>query len=154
MEAIKQLAKIAQRLENPQPFFESVLTRLCARAIAVLKANSPGDTLPEEWRYTIAVSKTEATAKIYHPRLEADPETWLVVFSAHNDGSEDHWIFPTHAQALSWVGDDGVRHFSKGHEVRGVKARHFGEKCDRVIDEYMATLQAKWTRWIETGRLP
>jgi hypothetical protein len=36
------------------------------------------------------------------------------------EGTAAHWIYPAWAQALHWVDESGVDHFSKGHEVSGI----------------------------------
>lgn len=144
------LEDIIKRLENPQPFLKRVLEDVCFRCIRTLQEHSPGTRLPLEWTLTYTVSGQSGTATIFHRWLEADRETWEVVFHAHNHGSRRHFIAPRSALALSWV-DDGVRYFSKGHYVSGVQARHFAERTDRVIADFERALPGKWQRWLNTG---
>jgi hypothetical protein len=147
------LLEISKRLKNTDPFLRAILKDVCLQAIEVLRLNSPGKSLPNEWTYEVHVSGNQGRAKIFHTRLEVDHDTWEVVFRSHNSGSSRHFIAPVNAQALSWV-EDGVRYFSKGHFVEGVKARHFAERCTRIIENYEGTLNKRWKDWIEHGRLP
>jgi hypothetical protein len=44
-----------------------------------------------------------------------------------HDGTDDHWVEPTNAQALHW--SNGKDYFSKGHMVSGIKEYKFIDKA-------------------------
>jgi len=149
---LDDLFGIARRVSNPRPFLRHILKEICTQCVQVLKENMYGQRLPEEWEYKIDVASHGGTATVSHRRLEADRDTWEIIFHAHNHGSRRYMIYPVNALALSWV-QDGQRFFSKGHEVGGIQPKHFAEKCDRVILDYQNTLHTKWDRWVSTGHL-
>ena len=149
----QDLEALQQRLAHPAAFLRRVFELVCTRTVRILQEHSPGENLPNEWRIDVNANDTNATARIFHERLEGDRDTWEIVFHAHNSGTRRYMIYPNQAQALSWVAG-GTRFFSKGHEVGGIQARHFAERADRVVSNFEQQLQGMWTRWIETGILP
>ena len=149
----KILNAIAKRLRDPSLFVERILESVARSMVESLRANSPGERLPQEWEYTVDVSRTGGEMTVYHTRLEADRGTWEIIFHSHNSGSRDHFIAPVRATALSWV-DGGTRFFSKGHTVSGVRARHFAEQAERELERAQDTIERAWAKWVETGKLP
>ena len=79
--------------------------------IRILMINSPVDHgLLKMWHFS-SVSDDEI-----HIRSPARYAQFV------NDGTSPHWIEPKNVKALHWDG-----HFSKGHMVGGIQARHFVE---------------------------
>ena len=144
------LLELHRRLSDPSPFLRTVLTDVCNKCVAVLKANMYGRKLPNEWTSEIKVSKADGKATVFHTRLEGDRTTWEPIFGFHNHGTRAHG--PVTALVMHWIDrDTGEDIFAKW--VKGITAKHFAEKAERIISDYEQTLQGKWERWMNTGRL-
>jgi hypothetical protein len=143
------LEDLTAHLAQPETFARLILTDLCEQCVALLSANMYGG-LGQEWTFTVAPNGRSAS--VFHTRLEGDREQWEIIFHAHNSGSRRYMIYPKNALALSWT-ENGQRFFSKGHEVGGIVGKFFAEKCERLIADYQNTLERKWARWCETGKI-
>ena len=144
------LEDVLARLKHPVPFIQHVLKDVCLRCVDVLRENTYGTKMPQEWTFTYNIAGNRGKATVLHTRLESDRDTWEVVFHVMNHGSRRYMIYPKNVLALSWV-EDGTRYFSKGHLVGGVVGLYFAEKTDAIIAEFERTLHGKWQRWINTG---
>ena len=59
---------------------------------------------------------------------------------AHEEGTKDHYIKPKNKKMLSWI-SNGVRRFSAGRKVSGIKAEKIIEK---TIKSKTSQLQKAW----------
>ena len=149
---MSELRDIATRLRSLNQFFDRLMQRLCDAMIDVLKANTPGEHLPEEWTSRIQKSGDGVTARIWNTRPENDAEFDIIMIYL-NYGTVNHWVEPVNAQALHWV-EDGISYFSKGHWVSGIRASHFAAKASRVIGDFERQAPAMFAAYIERGTLP
>lgn len=154
------LEDLQSRLANPRPFLEALFRDLFRQMLYELQKplnlNTPpwnpgkpgGGTLPSEWTGDVTFTNQGATGMVYHPRALNDEE-WTTILRFLNSGTRPHG--PRTAQALHWI-ENGEHIFRKF--VKGVVPSYFGERADRVVSDYLPTIQRKWQRWIEYGELP
>lgn len=147
------LQQIQRRYEQRGNFFRALLTQLCEQCLAILATTTPGTTLPTEWTFSVQAASDGATAKLWSTRLDRDPEFETIMVYL-NFGTKPHWIAPVNKLALSWVGADGLRHFSQGHEVAGIAPSLFVQKTDRFIQQFEQTIGQKWAAYMSRGTLP
>jgi hypothetical protein len=67
--------------------------------------------------------KISTRSKDWSPTSTDIPYEWFLEY-----GTEPHWVAPKNAQALSWE-SGGVRYFSRGHEVSGIRATRFMQRA-------------------------
>lgn len=149
---MSDLAQLPERWRTRSRFFEALFKDLCEIVVRILRESTPGNTLPTKWTYEVTREGTAITATVWNTVLDENPDFERIMFYL-DFGTSDHWIFPVNAQALSWV-EDGVRYFSAGHRVSGIKASDFSAKATIAILEFTSTIQRKWTRYMNTGQLP
>lgn len=152
------LREVIYRWEHIDQFLHALMVDLCTRMIDVLEHETPGQQFPKEWTFDVQRFSHKVIAEVWNTRLGSaarsgtNPEFERI---AHylNDGTDPHKITPVNAQALHW--EEGGKHFfSKGHVVSGIKASHYREKADRVIEEFLPTIQGKFDAYINYGTLP
>lgn len=153
------LKKIMYRWEHIDQFLHALMVDLCTRMIDVLSHETPGTQFPQEWTFDVQRLSHKVIAEVWNTRLGSStrPGTnheFERIAHYLNDGTDPHKIEPVNAQALHWIGPDGKDWFSKGHIVSGIKASHFREKTDRVIEEFLPTIQRKFEDYINYGTLP
>lgn len=152
------LKVIIKRWENIDRFLEALLADLCKQMVAVLRQSTPGTVFPTQWTYTVSRQSGKIVAEVFNTRLgsQTQPgqdEAFERIAFYLNEGTDLHEIKPVVAQALHWE-EDGQDFFSQGHVVSGIKASHFREKADRVIEEFQSTIQGKFEDYINRGRMP
>jgi len=75
-------------------------------------------------------------------------ETGFDVAIAREVGTRDHWIRPRTKMLLSWI-SGGIRLFSKGHIVSGIKSLHIIENTIRDNkEELKREFNAEYIKWI------
>jgi hypothetical protein len=91
----------------------------------------------QDWicRWTKTEEPLNFTLDIVNTKAEADPK-YDQVMGFQNAGTVRHWVFPVNASALHWV-QDGVDIFSRGHEVGGIKPRHFMEHASLLVEAFL-----------------
>ena len=55
-------------------------------------------------------------------------------------GTKSHYVAPVHARVLAWLDNAGGMAFSKGHKVKGVKAKKYMRKA---LDEMFGASKVK-----------
>jgi hypothetical protein len=148
----RELQQQIDRLDRFPIFLESLAVCFCAAVLKCLEETTPGTHLPQEWTMEIQKTTEGVHANIWNLRVEQHPEFEQILFYL-DLGTSAHWIFPVNAQALSWV-EDGIRYFSKGHQVSGIKASHFHSQTLRVIEQFEKTIPWWWDQYIRIGALP
>lgn len=77
------------------------------------------------------------TAEVFMSSELNERANWL------HYGTRMHFVAPVKAKALSWV-QDGVRRFSKGHNVKGIQAFNFftadNEELKSNISKYLSSI--------------
>lgn len=141
------------RLKELPKFYEALIAHLCFETVLVLQETTPGTSLPFEWQAKITQDRDGVTGLIWNQREVDDPDFQQIMIYL-DLGTAAHWIFPVNAKALSWVGEDGVRRFSKGHLVRGVTASHFDSNALRKIEDLERQIPWLLDAYLQTGNLP
>jgi len=113
---------------------------------------------------SIAMAKTKSPR--YWQSIHAEMvgmELWIWVdFEGENkeplglwfeDGTKKHKIMPIHAKALSWI-QNGIRRFSLGHWVSGIRAKHiFRDGVRAGLPSFLSQLQDEIDRYHKEARL-
>lgn len=151
---------ILTRWKNIDRFSVRLLARICKDMVKVLKENSPGTEFPTTWTWELGGSSGAQTAVVYSTRLghenkQGEDEGFLQIAIWQNDGTESHWVAPVKAKVLHWTDEEsGQDYYSMGHLVRGIQARHFREKAQRVLDEFNNKIPDLFNRYMATGQMP
>lgn len=81
-------------------------------------------------------------------KSEYTTESGFDVAVAREKGTKDHMIRPRTAQALSWI-SQGVRLFSKGHMVKGMKSLKIISKTTKEkTPELQKALNEEFDKWM------
>lgn len=148
----KELQQQITRLEGLPKFLEALAVLFCRMVLDSLERNTPGTQLPKEWTADIQTTQQNVTAKVWNIRVEQHPKFEEIMFYL-DMGTSAHWVFPVNKLALSWV-EDGIRYFSKGHQVSGITASHFHAEALRIIEVFEKSIPWHWDQYLKTGRLP
>lgn len=154
----QNLKSIIYRWKHIDKFFQALFVNLCTQMVDVLVYETPGKVFPEEWTFDIRAKAGKTIAEVWNKRLGSNTRSgtdkaFKRIAGYLNDGTDPHKIKPVIAQALHWE-EDGQDFFSKGHVVSGIKASHFVEKTDRVVENFKRTIPDKFADYINHGRLP
>jgi hypothetical protein len=147
------LQQVIWRWKNRAQFFRHLLREVCQQCVKALQENTPGTELPKEWDFEIYRRGQDVEARVFTHRIERKDQNWELILNFLDMGTRPHMVYPTTKLALSWLNENGVRHFSKGHMVSGIQPSFFAAKTDRVIQRFERTIQRKFETYMNTGRL-
>jgi len=121
-------AKFQRTIEQNPAFVHDAINALAGRFLIALNEKIPRDSgaYARSWKkfdtndhtVTVMIDPSATFGDTNNQMPMAILGYWLEI-----SGTSRHFIAPVNAPALSWIGKDGVRRYSKGHFVSKINAK-------------------------------